>query len=147
MIDPVFVDTNILVYRVDATEPAKQARCESWIDHLWSEGTGRLSVQVLQEFYATVTRKLDHPLEAEEARTVVRALFAWSPVVVERATLEAAWRLQQAFSLSWWDALIVAAAHAAGCPYLLTEDLSHDRDLDGVRVVSPFQVQPGGLRT
>lgn len=106
---------------------------------LWDTDTGRVSIQVLQELYSTLTRKLDHPLEPEEARRVVRGLFAWNPVPVDRRTLEGAWRLQDRFSLSWWDALIVSAARLAGCDRLLTEDLSHGQNLDGVEVLSPFE--------
>lgn len=142
---PVFVDTNVLVYRYDITEPDKQSRAELWLDHLWSTGTGRVSVQVLQELYASLTRKLDQPMDASEARTVVRSLFAWDPVLVDRKTLEGAWLLQDRYSLSWWDGLIVSAAQVTGCRHLLTEDLSHDQALDGVRVVDPFVMEPGEL--
>lgn len=139
----VFVDTHVLVYRFDTTEPDKQARCEAWLKLLWNEGTGRLSVQVLQELYATLTRKLTHVMEVSEAQSVTRALFAWNPVVIDQTIVESAWSNQQRFSLSWWDALIVAAAQSAGCSQLLTEDLNHDQDLDGVRVVNPHCVPPG----
>lgn len=145
MTEPVFVDTNVLVYRFDSTEQDKQERCERWIERFWADGTGRLSTQVLQELYVTLTRKLDHPLEPAQAQTIVRSLFAWKPVGVGRATLEGAWRLQEGYSLSWWDALIVAAAQDAGCSFLLTEDLSHGQLLDGVRVVNPFRTEPGDL--
>jgi predicted nucleic acid-binding protein len=145
MTGPVFVDTNVYVYRFDTTEPEKQRRCEAWLRHLWRERSGRVSIQVLQELYPNLTRKLDHPLPSAEARGIVRSLLAWDPVPVDRTTIEAAWNLQDRHSLSWWDALIVAAAQVAGCPYLLTEDLNHDQDLDGVRVVDPFQVEPTEL--
>ena len=75
----------------------------------------------------------------------MRDLFAWNPVVVDASVIEAAWRLRKRFSLSFWDALIVGAAQAAGCSHLLTEDLSHGQDLDGVRVVSPFRMAPSDL--
>jgi predicted nucleic acid-binding protein len=145
MTGPVFVDTNVYVYRFDTTEPEKQRRCEAWLRHLWRERSGRVSIQVLQELYPNLTRKLDHPLSPAEARGIVRSLYAWDPVPVDRRTIEFAWNLQDRHSLSWWDALIVAAAQAAGCPYLLTEDLNHDQDLDGVRVVDPFRVEPTDL--
>jgi len=145
MIAPVFVDTNVFVYRYDHTEPEKQNRCERWLQHCWAERTGRLSIQVLQELYVTLTRKLAHAMEPADARTVVRSLFAWKPATVGPRTIEGAWRLQQSYSLSWWDALIVAAAQGEGCFFLLTEDLSHDQVLDGVRVVNPFRVLPGEL--
>ena len=142
---PVFVDTNLLVYRYDTTEPDKQRWAERWLDHLWTEGTGRVSVQVLQELYSSLTRKLDLPMEAAEARSVVRSLLSWDPVPVEARTIEGAWLLHDRYSLSWWDALIVSAAQIAGCRHLLTEDISHGQDLDGVRVVDPFQTGPGEL--
>ena len=139
---PVFVDTNVFVYRYDTTEPAKQRQAEHWLDHLWTERTGRLSIQVLQELYSSLTRKLDHPMKPAEARTVVRSLLSWDPVPVDPRTIEGAWLLQDRYSLSWWDALIVSAAQIAGCRHLLTEDLSHGQDLDGVRVVDPFRAGP-----
>lgn len=142
---PVFVDTNVLVYRFDTTEPDKQARCQDWLQWLWAQGAGRLSVQVLQELYATLTRKLPQALEPAEAQVITRALFAWNPVVVEPSIIEGAWANQERFSLSWWDALIVAAARQAGCAHLLTEDLNHNQDLDGVRIIDPMQVKPGEL--
>lgn len=142
---PVFVDTNLFVYRFDTTEPEKQRRAEHWHELLWRERTGRLSVQVLEELYSSLTRKLDHPMEPAEARTVVRSLFVWDPVSVDPRTIEGAWRLEDRYSRSWWDALIVSAAQIAGCRHLLTEDLSHGQDLDGVQVVDPFRVEPGEM--
>lgn len=140
---PVFVDTNVFVYRFDQSEPAKQARCEAWLRHLWNQGEGRLSIQVLEELYVTLTRKVDHPLNPADGRLVVRSLFSWDPVVLDRGTLEGAWALQDRYSLSWWDALIVSAAQVSACSLLLTEDLSHDQELDGVRVIDPLRVEPG----
>ena len=136
---PVFVDTNLFVYSLDVSEPEKQRQARKLLAALWDSREGRVSVQVLQELYSTLTRKLDHPLDPEEARQVVRGLFAWNPVTVNDRTIEVAWSLQDRYSLSWWDALIVAAARIAGCDRLLTEDLSHGQDLDGVTVTNPFQ--------
>ncbi len=141
----VFVDTNVLVYQFDAREPEKQARAQAWLGHLWGAHTGSVSFQVLQEFYATVTRKLQPGLNPEVARKVVRALWAWQPIVVDERISTIAWADQDRFGLSFWDALIVAAARVAGCSYLLTEDLQHDQDLDGLRVTNPFRVTPQNL--
>lgn len=145
MTAPVFVDTNVLVYRYDISEPEKQRRCEDWLDVLWDRGAGRLSIQVQQELYATLTRKLDRPLGPADARAVVRSLFAWDPVPIDRTAMEGAWRLQERYSLSWWDALIVAAAQVAGCSVLLSEDLGHGASYDGVRVVNPVETTPDEL--
>lgn len=135
---PVFVDTNVLVYARDASEPQKQPRAAEWVEHLWRVREGRVSVQVLEEYYVTVTRKLKPGLPPEQARSDVRDLSAWRPVAVDPALVEAAWSIEDRFGLSFWDALVVAAARAAGCGHLLTEDLQHGSDIDGVLVVDPF---------
>ena len=141
----IFVDTNVLVYRRDAAQGEKQALAEAWMERLWSERNGRLSYQVLQEYYVTVTSKLKPGLEAESARNDVRALLAWHPVTVEAGVVEAAWVIQDRYQLSWWDALIVAAAQVADCQFLLTEDLQDGQELGEVRVVSPFSNSPESI--
>lgn len=140
-----FVDTNVLVYARDATEPEKQAPALAWLRHLWEARAGRLSFQVLTEYYVTVTAKLRPGLPAEDARRDVRNLLAWQPLALDGPVLEGAWAAQARFGLSWWDALIVAAAQVLECPYLLTEDLSHGQDLGGVRVLNPFRAEPSSL--
>lgn len=142
---PVFVDTNVLVYARDASEPEKQPQAAAWIDHLWRTRTARVSFQVLQEYYATTTRKLKPGLTPEQARADVRDLLAWRPVSAGAELLEAGWAVEDRFGLSCWDALIVAAARIAGCDYLLTEDLQHGVELEGLRVVSPFRAAAGAL--
>jgi predicted nucleic acid-binding protein len=142
---PVFVDTNVLVYARDASEPEKQPQAAAWIEHLWRTRTARLSFQVLQEYYATTTRKLKPGLPTEQARADVRDLLAWRPVSVGPELLQAGWSVEDRFGLSCWDALIVAAARIAGCGYLLTEDLQHGAELEGLRVVSPFRAAVGSL--
>ena len=146
MTDKVFVDTNVLVYTRDASEPQKQKQAMSWVSHLWNERTGRLSFQVLQEFYVTVTEKLDPGLAAEAARRDVRLLLSWQPIPVDARVLEGAWHLQDRYHLSWWDALIVSAAQIVDCHYLLTEDFKEDQKLDHVRVINPFHISPETLK-
>lgn len=134
----IFVDTNVLVYRHDASSPAKQSRADDWYRLLWQQRTGRLSYQVLQELYSTLTRKLKPGLDAAKAQQIVRSLAAWRPTSVNLPILERAWSLQASHTVSWWDALIVAAAQMGECSVLLTEDLQHGRMFDAVRVVDPF---------
>jgi predicted nucleic acid-binding protein len=140
--DPVFVDTNVLVYQWDARAGDKQERAMAWLTELWRTRRGRLSYQVLSEYYVTVTQKLSPGLAAAAARRNVRTFLAWHPVVTDSRLIETAWDAQDEFRISWWDALIVAAAKAARCRYLLTEDLQHGQDLDGLIVVSPFKQGP-----
>jgi predicted nucleic acid-binding protein len=95
-------------------------------------------VQVLSEFYVVSTRKLATPLAREIARAEVRQLETWGPVALSAPVRERARLLEDRYLLSWWDALIVAAAAQAGCGLLLTEDLHDGQDFDGVTVVNPF---------
>jgi predicted nucleic acid-binding protein len=145
MTDPVFVDTNVLVYVRDTTDPEKQARAAEWVSALWEARTGRLSPQVLQEYYVTLTRKLDPPRSRDEAREDVTSLSAWGPILPDLETFETAWRVEDGFGLSWWDALIVAAALRAGCPWLLSEDLQDGMEIFGVKVISPFGRTPSEI--
>lgn len=147
MTAPIFVDTNVLVYARDAGAGVKQVVAAEWMALAWRSGRGRLSVQVLQELYVTLTRKLQPGLAPEEARAEVRALLPWHPLEIAPVMLESAWSVQDRFHLSWWDALIVAAAHATRCRYLLTEDLQDGQDLDGLLVVNPFRHPPEFVAT
>ena len=138
MSDPVFVDTNVLVYLRDSTEPAKQRRAAEWMGRLWDEGTGRISGQVLREYYVTVTQKLDPGLPEEEAREDILALAAWKPFYADADLFDEAWAVEDRYGFSFWDALVVASARRLGCATLLTEDLHDGRDLDGLVVRNPF---------
>ena len=133
-----FVDTNILVYLHDSKEPEKQARATRMMEHLWRTGSGRLSFQVLVEFYAVVTRKLKPGLAPATARQEITELLDWQPLSPSSAILNQAWQLEERYGFSWWDSLIVAAAIAQNCATLLTEDLQHDLQIDKLRVVNPF---------
>lgn len=148
MIGPVFVDTNVLVYRQDGSIAAKQSRANDWIVHLVRRRAARVSFQVLQELYATLTRKVKPAFDAGEARAIVRDLAVWRPVAIDLAILERGWHIQERYVLSWWDSLIVAAAQSSGCSVLLTEDLQHGQILGRLRVVDPFrspELTPGDV--
>jgi predicted nucleic acid-binding protein len=147
MAGEVFVDTNILVYSRDTSEPGKHRQARAWMAHLWATRRGRLSYQVLQEFYITVTEKLDPGLDRESARREVRTFLSWRPVAIDTRVIEGAWQIQDRHRLSWWDALIVAAAQVARCTYLLTEDLHDGQALGPVRVVNPLRISPAQLET
>ncbi len=136
----VFVDTNILLYARDAGQPQKLAIARGWMEALWRSQNGRLSFQVLQEFYVNVTQKLKPGLPVADARRDLRALLAWNPLSVSATLLDAAWELMDRFSFSWWDAQIVAAARIEGCMVLLTEDMQDRLDVWGMRIINPFTV-------
>jgi predicted nucleic acid-binding protein len=138
----IFVDTNVLLYARDSSEPEKQPIAARWLEALWEQHRGRLSYQVLSEYYVSVTRKLRPGLDREIAQADIRDLMSWRPVRIDSQLLEDAWWLEGRFGLSYWDSQIVAAARAGGCRYLLTEDLQHGQDLDGLLVMDPFEVPP-----
>ena len=145
MADKVFVDTNILIYAWDSTEPEKQKQALAWMSHLWKAKTGRLSYQVLSEFYIAVTQKISPGMAPERARRNVRLFFLWHPVQIDARAVETAWHVQDRYRLSWSDALIVSAARSAGCRYLLTEDLQSGEEFFEIKIISPFLVSPGSL--
>jgi predicted nucleic acid-binding protein len=137
----VFVDTNVFVYARDASEPEKQPAAASWIERLWIEQRGRTGVQVLNDYYVTVTRNLDPGLPPEQAWQDVQALFTWDPQPVDRELLALARELERRYGLSWRDSLIVAAAQLQNCILLLTEDLQDGWTCDGLTVCDPFKTQ------
>ena len=138
MTGPVFVDTNVFVYLHDDSEPEKKQRADDWIEFLVRRRAGRLSFQVLQEFYAVLTRTVRETVPGATARAIVRDLMAWRPTPIDLSILERAWAIEQRYALSWWDSLIVAAAHSSQCKFVLTEDLQDGQVLGEVRVIDPF---------
>jgi len=134
--DRFFVDTNVLLYEIDASEPKKRSQAHSWIDMLWEENSGALSWQVLHEFYMNATRKLRS--SASHARSVVELFTQWQPVDTTYALIQRGWYWTDTAQLSYWDALIVAAAERRGCQWLLSEDFQAGQKLGSITVVNPF---------
>ena len=138
----VFVDTSVLLYAEDAAHATKHQAARDWLRALWVRRSGRLSAQVLNEFYVNATRKLKPPMPPGDARAEVRRYQRWQPWLNDHATVEAAWAAESRFQLDYRDALMVAAAQQQGCTILLTEDLQHDQQLDSLRIVNPFLEGP-----
>lgn len=141
----VFVDTNVLIYADDTRDASKQLRAREWLLMLWQQRSGRLSTQVLNEYYVNVTRKLG--LAQGDARAKVRRFQLWQPWQMDHQTVETAWGVEARFGLSYWDSLIVAAAAQSGCTHLLSEDLQHGQQIDAVTIINPFLVAPRALDT
>jgi predicted nucleic acid-binding protein len=138
MIAPVFVDANVLVYARDANEAVKQPHAADWMARLWREQSGRTSMQVLSEYYVTVTRKLRPAVSTDDAWNDVKSLLSWQPQPVDGVLLQRAREIEQRYRLSWWDSMVVAAAQLQDCALLLTEDLQDGADYGAVTVRSPF---------
>lgn len=135
---PVFVDTNVFVYAFDRGAPEKRRIARTWIRDLAGEGHIVLSVQVLQEFFVAVTRKLTHPLSAPHARRAAATLAQWPVIRADSSTVLSAADRVASDMLSFWDALIIEAALGCGAGTLLTEDLQRGRRIDGITIVDPF---------
>ena len=134
-----FVDTNVLVYAHDQSESLRQPLAEAALTQLWDSRTGVLSTQILQEFYAVATRKLDPPMSRRAAREVIGLYAAWALVQVDAALILTASELEESHQLSFWDALVVEAARRAGATRLLTEDLQDGLVIGDVRIENPFR--------
>lgn len=137
MKDRTFVDSNVLIYAYDADAGGKRDAAATVLRDLWTQRSGVLSLQVLHEFYVNVTRKIAKPLSKPSARAVVDAYTPWC-VSTTPAESVAAFRIEDEAGISFWDALIVAAASKAGAVRILSEDLNPGEVIAGVRVENPF---------
>lgn len=134
-----FVDTNILIYAHDVDAKDKHLTAKSALRELWSERTGVLSPQVLQEFYENVTKKIPNPLSKESARLVVSAYAIWC-VGTTSVEISNAFRIEDESRIGFWDALIVASALQSGASRILSEDLNGGQTIAGMRIENPFRV-------
>ncbi len=133
-----FVDANVLVYAFDSSAVAKQVAAREVLERLWESGAGCVSVQVLQEFFVTVTRKVSKPLSIGDAADRVREFATWKVFAPTAEDVLAAIGVQQQARISFWDAMIVRAAVELKCDVLWTEDLADGQLLRGVRIRNPF---------
>ena len=136
----VFIDTNVLIYAYGIDAGRKQRTAESIPLSLRQERTGAVSMQVLQEFYNTVTRKLASPLPKEKARLIVDSFSHWC-VETTPAEIRQAFRIEDEARIGFWDALIVAAAIRSGAARILSEDLNSGQTIAGIQIENPFLVQ------
>lgn len=132
-----FVDTNVLIYAHDLDAGAKHQIAKSVLHELWAERTGVLSMQVLQEFYVNVTRKLSSPLPKDAARLVVSSYAIWC-IETTPAEISAAFRVEDESQIGFWDALIVSSAVKSGAIRLLSEDFNAGQRILGVLIENPF---------
>jgi predicted nucleic acid-binding protein len=133
-----FVDSNVLLYAHDASETEKQPIARALLEDLWSNRSGVVSTQVLQEFYVVATRKFEPPMRRSEAREIVALYATWPVVQIDVGLILDAAALEERFQLSFWDALIIEAARRAGVMRLASEDLQGGRRNAGIAIENPF---------
>jgi predicted nucleic acid-binding protein len=134
-----FLDTNILVYAYDRSAGQKHALAAQLMEACWENENGCLSIQVLQEFFVTVTRKIAMPLDYQTARQIVADLAQWRLHAPKASDLLQAIDLQQSHQLAFWDAQVIQSAASLGCKQVLSEDLNHGQMYGEVQVINPFK--------
>jgi predicted nucleic acid-binding protein len=138
MRDNIFFDTNILVYGFDNTDQRKYAIASDLIIQAYQKGNGVLSTQVLKEFFVTVTQKISRKMPLDSAEQAIRDFALWRVVETSVSLILKAITFHRQHNLSFWDAMIVAAAKVSNCATLFTEDLPHDSKIENVHIVNPF---------
>jgi predicted nucleic acid-binding protein len=143
MSDRFFVDTNILMYAHDTSAGAKHERARALVEELWRDRTGVVSTQVLQELSVNLRRKAGRPLDVKATREIVADYLTWHVIVNSGESILEALDFEARYQVSFWDALVLHAAHASGADVLYSEDLSDGQTYGSVRVTNPFK-QPDG---
>lgn len=133
-----FIDTNVLVYAHDVSAGDKHVTAKTLITDLWNQLNGCLSIQVLQEFYVVVTRKLKRPLSLTQAYQQIEDFSTWRLFTPTASDVLSAIKLQQRYQISYWDAMIVQGAIQSKCTEILSEDLNPGQHYSGIPVVNPF---------
>ncbi len=132
-----FFDTNVLVYTDDRSAPKKQRRALELVAEHRRAGTGVLSLQVLQEYFVSVTKKLG--VDPAVARRKVELLAQLDVAIPDLTAVLGAIDLHRLHGFPFWDALVLHAAKHSGCSVLYSEDFQDRREIDGVRIVNPFR--------
>ena len=134
-----FIDTNVLIYMFDDSDPAKQERAALLVSRFLEDGTGCISYQVVQETLNVLIQKagashdaIDHLLE-----TVLLPLWKIYP---SESLYRRGLDVRARYGFSFYDSLIVAAALEAGCSRLYTEDLQDGQRIGELTIVNPFGV-------
>lgn len=139
--DKTFVDSNVLIYGHDIDSGERHAIAARLVAEFWETRRAVISTQVLQEFYVNVTRKIPSPLPRAVGRQMVRTYAAWQTETIGAPDIQLASEIEEQHRLSFWDALIVAAAVKGGAGTLLTEDMRAGSTIAGVRIENPFPAQ------
>lgn len=139
MNDKWFLDTNLLVYAYDSHDLRKQSIAQDWIKESIRTGKGAISAQVLSEFYVVVTQRIRNPILPEDAQKCIQLFGGLEVVEIDRLLVYQAIDLHRQHRISYWDALIVAAAERAGCSKVLSEDLNEGQRYNSIEMQNPFR--------
>ncbi|MGH2442587.1 MAG: PIN domain-containing protein [Chloroflexota bacterium] len=137
-----FCDTNLIVYAYDVTAGPKHEQAGILLAQLWESGTGVVSIQVLQELFVALTRKIPQPLPLADARAIVSDMITWRVIEPRSLDVLAAIDKKERWCVSFWDAMILTCAIRAGAKTVWSEDLNHGQAYDGTVACNPFAL-PG----
>jgi predicted nucleic acid-binding protein len=153
----VFVDSGVLLATFDARDAALQAAARTWVAWCWRQRSGRISTQVLNEFYNGALKMFGQtsanadaahpPVTPAQVRTHVRRLRAWQPPHLDRYAVDGAWDVQDRYGLGYWDALIISSAVQQGCGYLLSLALPTKLEADGLQIIHAQATQPTDIES
>jgi predicted nucleic acid-binding protein len=138
MKDKIFLDTNIIVYAHDNSSGDKHTAAKEIMDYLWESKKGVISVQVLQEFFVCVTKKIVKPLLLKNARMILEYLSNWDVVINDKYVTLKAIDLQEKYRFSFWDSLVIQAAIQSQARILLSEDLPDGQNVKDLKILNPF---------
>ena len=139
----VFIDTNLIVYAYDSSAGEKHLRAVEIMKEIWNAGHGIVSTQVLQEFFVTVTRKINKPMDIGAAKEIIRDLMKLKTVTVDREIILKAIDIHKEHKYSFWDSAIIAAAIEGGAMTLFSEDLSDKHKIRDIVINNPFAAVSG----
>lgn len=141
MKDKIFLDTNIFVYAVDtsAQNTEKSLMARDLIGKIIEDGNGVISLQVMQEFLQSTTKKIDVPLSIDDALEYLKYISIMEVVTPNFDMIVLAARVHQKHNFSFWDSMIIQAALSVGCKEVLTEDMQDGFIIDGMKIINPFK--------
>jgi len=138
----IFLDTNVLVYAFDASDKNKHQTAGRLVNDAFRSKDVAISTQVLKEFFVTVTTKIPRKMDLLEAKEIIKRLALLQVVDTSVPLVLRGIDIQKENRISFWDAMIIAAAGASNCTTILSEDLSHDTIIEGIHIKNPFLAIP-----
>lgn len=140
-IEPIFIDTNVLVYARDNRNADKRERARAWLAVITDVGCARTNLQVLNELTRWILKN-EPGRSLRDVQAEVETIGVWGARPIDQDDAELAWLVRKNLGYQWFDCLLVAAAQIAGCRYFLTEDMAHGAVFDGLTLINPFRTSP-----
>jgi predicted nucleic acid-binding protein len=134
----IFIDTNILVYAHDLSTGEKHRIAKELISTIWNNQNGHISIQVLQEFYVTITEKVKNPIDKVTVSSIIEDLGKWTVHSPDADDIITAVTIQTKYKLSFWDSMIICSAIKTKCDIIISEDFTHNQKYEGILLLDPF---------